>query len=297
MKLKENIPNFITCLNLLCGCVGIVFAFEGNLVWSAYLVGIAAVLDFLDGFVARILKVHSAIGKQLDSLADMVTFGVLPGVMMFHFINLSNGVISFAGSISTATLPGLNATLFPDTVFVSFVAFLIPTFSAIRLAKFNLDLKQEDSFVGLPTPANTIFIASLVFIINPYYPLEIDYMLSNISPQFALSDIYIGGQAKSEIVSNPTFGMTLFYLIFRPEFFLLLTILLSYLLISPIRLFALKFKNFGWADNKVRYIFLALSAVLLILFQALGIPLIIVLYIVLSVINNLVNRKASPSSR
>src|SRR5687767_11262435 len=164
--IKKSIPNFITCLNLLCGCIGIVFAFEGNLIWSAYMVGIAAVLDFLDGFAARMLKVYSDMGKQLDSLADMVTFGMLPGVVMYHLIyfSLENGSVSL--DLSDSRLPGQHLTVNPYTAYLPYFAFLIPVFSAIRLARFNLDSRQSDSFIGLPTPANAIFIVSLWFIIR-----------------------------------------------------------------------------------------------------------------------------------
>src|SRR5688572_2390083 len=123
--MKKYIPNSITCLNLFCGCLAIYFSFSNNLVYAAYLVGLAALFDFLDGMLARVLKAYSEIGKQLDSLADMVSFGVVPGVIMFHLI---------AGSISgQTTYLGLPATVFP------FIGFIITIFSALRLAKFNID--------------------------------------------------------------------------------------------------------------------------------------------------------------
>ena len=243
MKLKQNIPNFITCCNLLCGCLAIVQVFEGNLAWAAYLVGIAAVLDFLDGFAARMLQVSSPIGKDLDSLADMVTFGVVPGVIMYKLIFL----IYLNANIS------VSFELIEKKLYLCYVAFLIPIFSAIRLAKFNNDTRQSDSFIGLPTPANAIFIASLILIPKEYTDR------------------------------------------FTPNILCLLSITLSLLLVAPISLFALKFKAFGFKGNEIRYVFLGLSLGLLIGLKFLGIPLIIVLYIVLSVINNLLNREKAVS--
>lgn len=211
-------------------------AFEGNLVWAAYLVGIAAVFDFLDGFAARMLKVSSPIGKDLDSLADMVTFGVVPGAVMFMMIfkvNLNSFFIALP-SIAYAPLG-------------CYSAFLIPIFSAIRLAKFNNDTRQSDSFIGVPTPANAIFICSLALVAN---------------------EKSIGA-------------------ILNPTILILISCVLSLLLVAPLPLFSLKFKSFDWKKNEIRYTFLALSLILLLSLQFVGIPLIIILYIVISIINNL----------
>lgn len=235
--MKKHIPNIITCGNLFCGCLAIVSAFKGDLIFSTYLVGIAAILDFLDGFVARLLKVHSEIGKQLDSLADVVTFGVVPGIVLF--IMLSNAL----GNYFTFTLDHR----------VTYIAFLIPIFSALRLAKFNVDTRQTDSFVGVPTPATAMFICSL--------PL-----IAKFQPQ-------LGNYNVLEWIENP------WYLIG-------ISILLSYLMIAEIPLFALKFKNFGWTDNIIRYSFLIISILLLILFQFIAIPFILFLYVILSLIVN-----------
>jgi CDP-diacylglycerol--serine O-phosphatidyltransferase len=243
MKIKQNIPNFLTCCNLLCGCFAIVQVFEGNLNWAAYLVGIAAVFDFFDGFTARILKVSSPIGKDLDSLADMVTFGVVPGVIMYKLIFL----VYLNANIS------VSFELIEKKLYLCYVAFLIPVFSAIRLAKFNNDTRQSESFIGLPTPANAIFVASLVL----------------------LSKDYSGR--------------------FTPEILCLLTVLLSLLLIAPMPLFALKFKSFGFKGNEIRYFFIGLSLVLLISLQLVGIPLIIILYVFLSLINNGLRRRKAIS--
>lgn len=228
--MKKHIPNAVTCLNLFSGCLALYFAFQDQLVYTAYLVGIAAVFDFLDGMLARVMKAYSEIGKQLDSLADMVSFGVVPGTVMFMLLQRAD-----------ASLLGIPPTVFP------FVGFLITIFSALRLAKFNIDTRQTTSFIGLPTPACTIFVASL--------PLILEY----------------GDLLHYEIILNP---MVL----------LVLTLLLSFLLVAELPLFALKFTNLRWQDNSVRFIFLGLSVILVALLKFAAIPLIIVLYILLSII-------------
>lgn len=241
MNVKKNIPNTITCGNLFCGCLAIVSAFNGNLVWSAYLVGLAGVLDFFDGFIARLLNVHSEIGKQLDSLADMVTFGVVPGIVVFKMLSFTPVTIESNGAGSYSN-------------YLPFVAFLIPIFSAIRLAKFNIDTRQSNSFIGVPTPANAILICSLP-LITSFQPSIWDI---NVIP----------------LIENPWFLTGL-------------TLLMSYLLVAELPLFALKFKNFGWADNKIRYSFLITSLLMLMLFQFIAIPFIIFLYVILSVLNTI----------
>jgi len=244
-KIRQNIPNAITCGNLLCGCLAIVRAFEGNLVWAAYLVGIAAVLDFFDGFIARLLKVSSPIGKDLDSLADMVTFGVVPGFVMFKLLLLS-------------TLFMTNNTVW---IYLPYLAFIIPIFSCIRLAKFNNDKRQTESFIGVNTPANSILICSLPLIIGTAYQ----------SPSAAF--------------------------ILNPYLLVALTIVMSALLVSEIPIFSLKFKTFGWKGNEVRFIFLIISLLMLCTLHYVGIPFIIVFYIVLSVINNFLTKNKAPLTK
>jgi CDP-diacylglycerol---serine O-phosphatidyltransferase len=229
--MKKHIPNFITCLNLFTGCVAIYIAFQGNLVFAAYLVGVAAVFDFLDGMVARLLHAYSEIGKQLDSLADMVSFGVLPGIIMFQLMRKS--------AMADPNTSLLQAEVFP------FLAFIIIIFSALRLAKFNIDTRQTTLFIGLPTPANTLFIASLPLILA--------------TDQFNLSQYFMNQYV--------LLGLTLF---------------LSYLLVAEIPLFALKFKNLAWKDNATRFIFLLIAIPLLFLLKFAAIPMIIVLYVLLS---------------
>lgn len=220
MNIKKYIPNFLTCCNLICGCLGIVYCLEERSIPAAYFVWVAALFDFLDGFAARLLKVHSVIGKELDSLADVVSFGVLPSLVMYKLI---------ASSSSIPWLP--------------YTAFIIAAFSALRLAIFNVDETQRDSFKGLNTPANTLFITSL-----------------------------------------PLLSGSIAAWLHQGWLLLLITIVFSLLMVSPIQFFAFKFKNFSWADNRSRFSFIGLSAVLLIIFQVAAIPLIILLYILTSLI-------------
>lgn len=220
----KHIPNFITCCNLLCGCIGVVAVTNGHLEVATYLIWLAAILDFFDGFTARILKAYSAIGKELDSLADMVTFGFLPAYMMFSMITTAS-----------------------NNFYLPYMAFLIAIFSALRLAKFNVDTRQAESFIGLPTPANALFISALPLL--AFESAEIsDFVLSNV---FVLIGI---------------------------------TIVFSLLMVAELPLFSLKFKNYKWVDNKVKFLFLIVSVVLLISLKFISIPLIIILYITLSII-------------
>ena len=238
MQIIRHIPNTFTCGNLLCGCIGIVAVFHDNSVLAAYLIGLAAVLDFLDGFLARLLKAYSPIGKELDSLADCVTFGVLPAVIVFDL---------FRRSFPYTTLEADPVPL------LCYLAFLIAIFSALRLAKFNVDTRQTHSFIGVPTPANAILIASLPLIMDSVFFASI--------------------------------------LILNQAFLIGLTLVMSYLLVAEFELFALKFKHYGWAGNQIKYIFLILSVVLLGWLHYVAIPLIIFLYILFSVAENWFGKK------
>ncbi len=244
----------------MCGCLAIIKIFEGDLVWAAYLVGIAAVLDFFDGFAARLLKVSSPIGKDLDSLADLVTFGVVPGMMMLHLIN-------FSYILNLAKLSGADTYSFGSvTTFslISYFALVIPIFSAIRLAKFNNDTRQSESFIGLPTPANAILICSIPLILN--WPF----------------DLYTKGNL-TQFIANPNFliGLCFFQ---------------SFLLVAELPLFALKFKHFKFKGNEVRFIFLGFSLLLIILLKLLAIPLIIISYVLFSLVNNLLLKQKVESN-
>lgn len=242
MNIKKHIPNTITLGNLLCGCFAMVKIFEGNLVLAAFLVGIALVCDFFDGFTARLLKVSSPIGKDLDSLADMVTFGVVPGMMMFKLL---------ARSFVTG-----DAGIPFQCPQIAYCAFLIPLLSGLRLAKFNNDTRQTDSFIGLNTPSNTMIVCSFPLILQ--FQPEMHWMTA---------------------------------LIENPWFLLAVTLVFSTLLVSELPFFALKFKNFGWSDNQVRYSFLVLALVLILALQYTAIPLIILLYILVSIVNNIFSKK------
>lgn len=229
--MKKHLPNALTCLNLLCGCVALTFIFTPglhNLVVGAYLVGLAAVADFLDGLVARALRVSSPIGKDLDSLADMVSFGVVPGAILFQLFK-------------TPLAPGA-------LVYLPYAAFVVTIFSALRLAKFNNDTRQTNSFIGLPTPACTLVVASLPLILAAHS----------------------GG---STAVDN---------LILNPWVLLGLAVLLSGLLVAELPLFALKFKNIGLVGNRQRYLFLLLAAALVLWLHAAAVPLVVLLYVGLS---------------
>ena len=228
MSLKKHIPNFFTCLNLLSGSIGIILVLTNQDIKSgAYLIWLAALFDFLDGFLARILKANSEIGKELDSLADMVTFGLLPSIMVFDMISSAS-----------------------KNPFLPYVALIIAVFSALRLAKFNVDTRQSESFIGLPTPANALLISSLPFIVY-----QQDFWLTKILPLTGL--------------------------------LLIITIVFSIFLVAEIKLMALKFHGFQWKTNEMKYIFILLTVVLLVFFKITAIPLIITMYVLLSIINNL----------
>jgi CDP-diacylglycerol--serine O-phosphatidyltransferase len=199
MSVRKHIPNAITLMNLLSGCLAVFYAFQGNYAMTLYLVLLAGLFDFLDGLAARLLKAYSPMGKELDSLADMVSFGLIPGVLVFSM---------------------LDASAFP--VWVKFTGFLIPLFSALRLAKFNIDENQTKSFIGMPTPANAFFWTGIAFSFSAYM---------NELPWLLIS----------------------------------LTVLFSYLLVSPLPMFALKVSSLKWSDNKLQYIFLT-GCILLIIF-------------------------------
>ncbi len=226
--MKKHIPNAITCTHLFFGCMGIFFAFNHQLEYAAYAVFIAAFFDFLDGMAARLLKVHSEIGKQLDSLADMVGFGVLPSVIILHLFSLRD---------TNSNNPAL----------WYFSAFFIAVFSALRLAKFNIDTRQTNSFIGLPTPASAMVAASLPLILNQ---------------------------------SNASFtGMIL------NHWFLIAYIIINcWLLVAELPLLSLKFKNFSLKENIYRFILLVFAVVCLLIFKFAAIPVIIIFYIILSII-------------
>lgn len=231
MSIKKHIPNAITSLNLLSGMVGIVFVLQGKIEWGAYFILLAALFDFLDGFVARMLKVHSEIGKQLDSLADLVTFGVLPSFILLKMVDEN-----------------------PTFTYLPYVTLIVGIFSALRLAKFNIDTRQTDRFIGVPTPANALLISTLPFFIAKFSGL-------------------------GELIA-------------QPESLVILSIIMSLLLVAEIPLIALKFKSFGIKENIFRYLTLLIGIGCIISLGLAGIPIVIISYIVLSVLEGLISKNA-----
>ncbi len=246
MQIKKNIPNFITSMNLFCGSLAVVQVFSELYVWAAIFAALAAVFDFLDGFTARLLHSYSKIGKDLDSLADMVSFGFLPSTIVFQYLN--NSVSNF--------------TINDDSIlqFYPYLAFSIAVFSALRLSIFNVDNQQEEKFIGLPTPANAIFI------------LSIPLVLETGQPDTVLFSIY----------------HTMFH---SPLLLLTITAFSSFLLVSNIPMISLKFKDFSLKKNLYRYILLFVSILLILFLGFFGLPMIILFYILLSVTENLLSKQ------
>ncbi|WPY97883.1 CDP-alcohol phosphatidyltransferase family protein [Christiangramia sp. OXR-203] len=248
MGLKKHVPNLITSLNLLSGSIAVIFAVQGNLVLAAIFVAAGIFFDFFDGLAARALDVKSEVGLQMDSLADVVTSGVVPGIVMYQLIVKA---LPSSGSLSTdwdSSEFELNLQPF------ALIGLLIIVASAYRLAKFNVDDRQTDSFIGLPTPANALLILSL--------PLILTYESVPIINQLILNEWFLVG----------------------------LTILSCILLNAELPLFALKFSDWGFKENKLRYFFIVSCLLLIVLLKFIAIPAIILLYVLLSVISN---RKAT----
>ena len=235
--LKKHIPNTITCLNLISGCIATYWAFCGIYYMALLFIVIGAVFDFFDGMVARLLHVSSPIGKELDSLADCITFGFAPSAIVFTFL-----------SSLTSHLSPLTSHLSP---LLPFLAFIMAAFSALRLAKFNLDERQTLGFIGLPTPANALFWGSLIV-------------------------------GQGDLIGQFSYA---------PWLILLGTFVSCWLLVSEIPMFALKFKHWGWKGNDVKYIFLITCIPILLLMNVSGIAIIIAWYVVLSVFTNLQTKK------
>lgn len=237
--MKKHIPNIITLSNLVCGTLAVWQALQGNLICAALFIFLGAFFDFFDGMTARLLHVQSAIGKELDSLSDVVTFGVAPGFIVF---SLLESVTSQIGTME----------------WLKFVALLMPALSSYRLAKFNLDERQTSSFIGLPTPANAMVWAAYGII------------LSVSDPSKLLLFSWFDGENLVDLMSNP-------WLI------AILSVVMSVSLVLEVPLFALKFKNFSWTDNKVRYSFLGIDLLLLLFLGVYAVPVIILFYVLLSI--------------
>ena len=231
MSIKQHIPNAITCGNLVSGCCSILFLALGMPVKAAIMIFVAGLFDFLDGFAARLLHAHSPIGADLDSLSDVVSFGVAPGFIMYWLMLYSRDLIPFS-LLDIKLLPCL--------------AFLLPVFAAIRLAKFNVDNTQKTLFRGIPAPGMAIFIASL--------PLA----LSHVGH---LTDGALGYWACLGI-----------------------TIIFSFMMVSRLRFFSFKMKSVKWKGNEVRWIFLIITVISFVIFRWLSLPFVMVFYILLSIV-------------
>lgn len=236
------LPNLISLFNLFFGCVAIVFAIQGNLPLAAGFVVLGIFFDFFDGLAARTLNAQSELGKQLDSLADVVTSGLAPGVVMMQLLFLS-----VQDSVSESLWEGLSLDI-THNAFLPLLGLLITLASAYRLAKFNIDKRQTDSFIGLPTPANALWIISL--------PLILIYQPSDWAFDFLLNPVVL----------------------------IVLTVLSAFLLNAPLHLFSLKFKTRSFKANSLRYIFLIVSLGMLIGLWFVAVPLVILLYILLSLL-------------
>ncbi len=234
--MKKHIPNFITTLNLFSGCIGIVMALQYRLDYATYFIVLSALFDFMDGMAARLLHVKSEIGKELDSLADVVSFGALPGFIVYQLM---------VGSPNT---PETGSVI---NVF-ALIAFIIPILSAVRLAKFNLDTRQTTSFIGLPVPANALFLGSL-----PLIKMQAGF---------------------SESLSWLTFFTNNYYVL------AVIAVGMSLMLVSEVPLISLKFSNLKFADNKPQFILVGFAVISFAVLTFTAVPLIILAYIVLSLI-------------
>lgn len=248
MPFKKHVPNLITLLNLTSGLIALIYAFNTHYQMAFVWVCIGIFFDFWDGFFARLLKAQSPVGLQLDSLADMVTSGVVPGLVMFQVLS---GIAEMQDEYN---LSGENYYL----GLLPFAGFIITLASCYRLAKFNVDTRQTDSFIGLPTPANALFIMSLPVI---------------------------------QLHSNGT-GI-LFDLLSNPYVLVGISLLSAFMLNAEIPLFSLKVKYFNWETNKIQIIFLIVSVLFLFFFQYAAIPLIILFYVILSAITNRLSPKTA----
>lgn len=236
MNIKKHIPNIITLLNLFCGCIAVVYVSESDFKKAFLFVALGIFLDFFDGFFARLFKVSSPLGLQLDSLADMITSGFVPGYvmfMMFQSMEYDPEIISIYSTFG----------------------FLITLGACYRLANFNIDTRQTNSFIGLPTPANALFILSLPLICNTFL-----------------------NESFTEILLNKWVLVAI-------------TLLSAFVMNAEIPLFSLKIKSFNLKDNLLQIVFLTISVALIGFFQFLGVAIVILFYVLLSVLMNVFNKK------
>jgi CDP-diacylglycerol--serine O-phosphatidyltransferase len=240
------VPNAITALNLVSGSLAVFFAVDGQLGWASVFILVAAVFDFLDGFAARLLKAYSSIGKELDSLADMVSFGLAPAAIVFTMLEY--------------TLFGINQPIQDIDAnwsqwIVLFTSLIIPVAGAFRLAKFNTDDRQSEQFLGMPIPANAIFFASLGLILE---------LGTNLSVQSVILNKYV---------------------------ILAAVFVCSFLMVSELPMFSMKFKNLHLKENAIRFLFLGSTVLMIIFLQVYALPLIIIWYVLLSGITYLAGIK------
>ena len=236
MRIIKHIPNSITCCNLLSGCISIVLSCSGRLEYAGIMIFIAAVFDFFDGFAARLLKAYSPLGAQLDSLSDVVSFGVAPSFIMYKYLTK----LPLVDSSYMLRIAGINV--------LPFLALFLAVFAALRLAKFNIDERQTTSFIGLPTPAMGIFVASLPFTLRNESLAFMDGLLNS------------------------------------PLFLLAIVAIFSYLMISEIPFFSLKIKNLKFKENKHIYLLAAFAVVAFVFLGLAAIPFVMLFYILLSLI-------------
>jgi len=258
-----NLANFFTSFNLLSGVSAILFALVGRLDIAVFAIVFGAFCDFLDGFIARKMNTQGELGKQLDSLADMVTFGVAPGVIMFVILCIPNPIeITYTSSeIAALVQESVNKVIrLEKGGLLPLMGFVIPFFALFRLANFNIDTRQTSSFIGLPTPAATLFF--LVFPLILSFP---DY-----SPEFL--------KTFSEIV-------------FSPFIICFVIVIVSLMMVSSLPLFSLKFKDFSWSNNTMRYVFLLISLIFIVFLRTWSIAIIVFLYLFLSLIENSIIKK------
>ena len=247
--MKKHIPNILTLGNLFCGTVATIYAVQGNFEIAGILVVLGIFFDFFDGFAARVLNVSGELGKQLDSLADMVTSGVVPGIVMFKLLAISPNLDTLENAAIDTNW--MNFNFAP----IQLLGLLLTLGACYRLAKFNIDKRQSESFIGLPTPAMSLFIISLP-LIQEYSTIE--------SIQNLISNHY---------------------------FLILVTVLLTYLMNAELPLFSLKFKEYSVKNNAVKYMFILISVLLIFSLHVISIPIIIFLYVSLSIIRKIYNMK------
>lgn len=247
-RLSSHIPNTITLLNLLSGAAALVLASRGYLALASGFIGMAAVFDFFDGLAARLLKVHSFIGEQLDSLADLVSFGLAPSFLLFQHLeqlHAAAGNLTALDKMPAIQLGGMA------------LAFLPVVFAALRLARFNIDARQKEAFIGVPAPAIALLFAAAIMLYHRDAEVQQMQLLS------------------------------------RPWIWQASAVAGSLLMVLPLHMFSLKFRDLGWPNNQIRYVFVGFSLILLVLLHAIALPLIIIWYILLSVVYHIFEPKFS----